>query len=379
MTMLTDEQLELSATARRVVRDRIAPIAERIERTAEHPDDLMPLYHELGWSSITKPERYGGAGGGVVEWCLLMEAVAEVSVACAHMLIHPSLYLMVDLLGTDQQREWMFALLDERSGAFMASEPDAGSDVGAIRTHAVERDGCYVITGRKSWVRNGAFADVYTVVATVAPGTGASGLRIFLVDGRETNGIHVERTEDLMGLRGSTVAQIVLEDVVVPAENMLIRHGGTRDFVDFITTTRPHVGAQAIGLAKGAMECALRYTRERKQFGVPVFEFQAVSHMIADMAIEIEAARGLVYAAAVESDRHGPRSGELAAMCKVFATDVAMRTTTNAVQCLGGAGYTRDFPVEHMMRDAKVLQIYEGTSQVLRGQVAAQLNRGLRG
>jgi butyryl-CoA dehydrogenase len=180
-------------------------------------------------------------------------------------------------------------------------------------------------------------------------------------------------------LRGSSVAQVLLDNVEVPAENLLMRQGGTRDFVEFITATRPHVGAQAVGVANGAMRYALGYTLGRRQFGRPVFEFQAVSHMIAEMAIQIEAARELVYAAAAESDSGGERRGEIAAMCKVFAADMAMRVTTDAVQCLGGAGYSSEYPVERMMRDAKVLQIYEGSTQVLRGQIATQLARRLGG
>jgi butyryl-CoA dehydrogenase len=378
MPVFTPEQEALSATARQVVRDRIAPIARRIEDTGEHPYDLLDLYRALGWDSITKPVLYGGPGGGVTEWCLLMEAIAECSLACAHLLIHPSFHLMLDRLGSADQKEKWFGVFDERWGAFLASEPEAGSDVAAVTTSAVQKNGYFVLNGRKSWISNGEYADLFAVVATVEPGSGAPGLRLFLVDGRESQGIVVERSERLMGLRGSGAAQLLLDNVEVPAENMLVREGGTKDFVEFITATRPHVGAQAVGLARGAMECALRYTRERRQFGRPVFEFQAISHMIADMAIGIEAARELVYAAARESDTDGPRRGELAAMCKVFAADMAMRVTTDAVQCLGGAGYTVDYPVERMMRDAKVLQIYEGTCQVLRGQVAAQLSRRMK-
>jgi alkylation response protein AidB-like acyl-CoA dehydrogenase len=377
MPNFTQEQLDLFDTARKVVAERIEPIARRIEASGEHPDDLTELYRSLGWSSITKPAEYGGAGGGVTEWCLLMEAVSEASLACAHMLTHPSLYLLVDKLGTPVQKEKFFALLDHRSSAFMASEAEAGSDVGAIRTTAVERDGCYVLSGRKNWISNGAYADLFAVVASVDLAMGAKGLRVFLVDTRESRGVVVERQEDLMGLRGSSVAQVLLDNVEVPAGNLLVRQGGTRDFVEFITATRPHVGAQAVGVATGAMRCALSYTLGRRQFGQPVFEFQAVSHMIADMAIQIEAARELVYAAAAESDRQGERRGEIAAMCKVFASDMAMRVTTDAVQCLGGAGYSREYPVERMMRDAKVLQIYEGSTQVLRGQIATQLARRL--
>lgn len=378
MPNLSPEQELLFATAQEVARERIAPIARRAEETDEHPDDLLELYTELGWPSITKPEAHDGPGGGVTEWCLLMEAISEVSVACAHILTQPSTYLLFDLLGSEEQKARLFPMLDSRWSCFMASEEGAGSDVAAIRTSAEEKDGYYVLNGRKAWASNANFAELYVVLASVAPGSGAAGLRLFVVDGRDAGGIKVGPPERLMGLRGSAVCEVVLDDVEVPAENMLLgKGGGTRDFVEFMSAARPHVGAQAVGLARNAMECALRYTRERRQFGQPVFEFQAVSHMIADMAIGIEAARELVYRASTEFDRRGSRRGELAAMSKVFATDMAMRVATDAVQCLGGAGYTRDYPVERMMRDAKVLQIYEGTSQILRNQIAKQLARRL--
>lgn len=366
----------LFATAREVAHERIAPIARRMEESDEHPTDLLELFSTLGWPSITKPESHGGPGGGVTEWCLLMEAISEVSVAAAHILTQPSTYLLFDMLGSEDQKARLFPMLDARWSCFMASEEGAGSDVAAIRTSAVEKDGYFVLNGRKAWASNADFADVFVVLASIAPGTGAQGLRLFVVDGKESTGIKVGPPERLMGLRGSAVCEVSLDGVEVPTDNMLIgRGGGTRDFVEFMNGTRPHVGAQAVGLANSAMECALRHTRDRRQFGQPLFEFQAIAHMIADMAIGIEAGRELVYLACAEFDTRGPRRGELAAMSKVFATDVAMRVTTDAVQCLGGSGYSREYPVERMMRDAKVLQIYEGASQVLRNQIAKQVSR----
>ncbi|HZZ51765.1 MAG TPA: acyl-CoA dehydrogenase family protein [Pseudonocardia sp.] len=375
MPNLSSEQEMLLATAKRVAHERIEPIARRAEEKDEHPEDLLELYTELGWPEITKPEAYGGPGGGVTEWCLLMEAISEVSVACAHVLTQPSTYLLIDLFGSAEQKARLFPVLDSAWSCFMASEHGAGSDVAAISTTAIEKNGYYVLNGHKAWASNANFAKLFVVVASIAPGSGAAGLRIFLVDGRDSDGIRVGPPERLMGLRGSAVCEVVLDDVEVPAENLLSGGGGTRDFVEFMSGTRPHVGAQAVGLAQAAMECAIGYTRQRHQFGQAIFDFQAISHLIADMAIGIEAARELVYKAAIEFDRRGPRRGELAAMAKVLATDVAMKVTTDAVQCLGGSGYTRDYPVERMMRDAKVLQIYEGTSQILRNQVAKQVGR----
>jgi alkylation response protein AidB-like acyl-CoA dehydrogenase len=369
------EQLQLQDTARRVVVERIADIGTRVEKTAEHPHDLVELYRELGWLSLTAPVEYGGGGGGTTEWCIVIEAVAEVSPVCASLLGKNSVNMLLARLGTDDQKRTFFPIIEQRTVSFMASEADAGSDVAAIRTTAIEKDGYYVLNGRKQWVSSGGHADFFVVLANIEPGSGARGIRMFLVDGKESSGIEVEREEELMGMRGKSVAQIVLTDVEVPAANMIQGEGGTRAMVEFMTAARPNVGAAAVGLAQGATDYALRYTLERKQFGRPVFEFQAVSHMIAEMATQVEAARELVYAAAMEVDRRGPRRGELASMSKVFCTDVAMRVTTDAVQCLGGAGYTKDHPVERMMRDAKVMQIYEGTNQIQREAIAKQLAR----
>jgi alkylation response protein AidB-like acyl-CoA dehydrogenase len=377
MAVFTEEQLELKKTARRVARERVAPVSGQIEKSGEHPGHLVDLFRSLGWLSLTTPTEYGGVGGGTTEWCIVQEELAQVSSVAAHLLGHNSVNTLLSLMGSQEQKMRFFPILEERYSCFMASEPDAGSDVSSIRTTAVEKDGHYVINGRKQWVGHGGYADFYIVVATVDPGAGARGLAIFLVDGHESSGIIVEREEDLMGMRGASVAEITLESVEVPAANRIDGGNGIRDFVEFMVTARPTSAAQAVGLSQAAMEYALRYTHERRQFGRPVYEFQAVSHMIAEMATQIEAARELTYWAAGEVDRHGPRRGEIVSMAKAFATDVAMRVTTDAVQCMGASGYSKEHPVERMMRDAKILQIYEGTNQIQRESIAKLLSRRL--
>jgi len=236
-----------------------------------------------------------------------------------------------------------------------------------------------VVNGTKCFITNGDVSDIYTTLVTVEPGSGPAGVRLLLIDGRESPGVSVTGRERKMGLRGSTLAGLAFDDVEVPAGNLI---GGDRGFgalMSMFVFARPNVAAQGVGLATAAMDYALGYTLERRAFGRPVFEFQGVSFMVADMAIRIEAARELVYAAAAEIDRGGPRAGELAAMAKTLCTDTAMAVTTDAVQCLGGHGYLADHPVERMMRDAKVLQIYEGTNQIQRLILSRLLAGRMRG
>jgi alkylation response protein AidB-like acyl-CoA dehydrogenase len=269
-------------------------------------------------------------------------------------------------LGTQEQQDRLFPVLSQRIGCFAATEPEAGSDLGGIRTHAVDKGGSYVINGTKQFITNGAVANFFAVLATVDPGSGPAGIRMFMVDAEESPGVTLLREERKMGLRGSSLGALAFENVEVPADNMIGGERGFRAAQRLLDFARPNIAGMAMGLAAGAMEYALGYTLEREQFGRPVFDFQGVSFMIADMAMRIEAGRELAYAAAAAVDRGDSRATELAAMAKVFCSDTCMQVTTDAVQCLGGAGYLKDHPVERMMRDAKVLQIYIGTNQVQR-------------
>jgi alkylation response protein AidB-like acyl-CoA dehydrogenase len=375
MPSFTEDQLELKNLARQVAVERVAHIAERVETTGEHPEDMVKLFRELGFLSLTKPLEYGGSGCGVTEWCIVQEEMSRVSAVAAHILGQNSMNLMLAMLGTQEQKDRFFPILEERSAVFMSTEPDAGSDVGSIRTTAVRDGDEYILNGRKQWIGGGGHADFFIVVASIKPEDGARGLGMFFVDGHESPGIAMEREEQLMGLRGASVAEMVIDNVRIPAANQV--GTGMSAFVRFMNSARPTSAAEAVGLADGAMEYALRYTHERRQFGRPVYEFQAVSHMLAEAAIRIEAARELTYAAAAAVDRGDPRTGELASMAKCFATDVAMRVTTDAVQAMGAAGYSKEHPVERMMRDAKILQIFEGTNQIQRETVAKLLSRRL--
>ena len=332
----------------------------------EFPHDLLELYRDQGWLSILTPAAYGGAGAGSTEWVIMAEEIARHSTAACQLFQHFGAVMALRFAGTAEQQERLFPVVEERVSCLASTEPEAGSDLGAIRCHAVDKGGSFVVNGTKCFITNGDVADVYTTLVTVEPGSGPAGVRLLLIDGQESPGVSVTGRERKMGLRGSTIVTLSFDDVEVPAANMI---GGERGFgalMAMFDFARPNVAAQGVGLATAAMEYALGYTLERRAFGRPVYEFQAVSFMVADMAIRIEAARELVYAAAAEIDRGGPRAGELAAMAKTFCTDTAMAVATDAVQCLGGHGYLADHPVERMMRDAKVLQIYEGTNQIQR-------------
>ncbi len=380
MPTLTPEQELFAETVQRVAEERIAPIGARMEEEDRFPYDLIELYRELGWLSLMTPEKYGGAEAGSTEWVILAEAIAKVNAAAAQMFENFGPAIPLRFLGSQEQQDRLFPLLEERIGCFAATEPEAGSDLGGIRTHAVDKGGYYLVNGEKCFITNGGVANFFALVTTVEPGSGWAGLRLFMVDAVESPGtVSVLREERKMGLRGSSLAALSFENVEVPAENMIGGETGLRAAQQLLDFARPNVAGMACGLAAAAMEYALAYTLERRAFGRPVYEFQGVSFPIADMAIRIEAGRELAYKAAAEVDRGGPRAGELASMAKVFCTDMAMAVTTDAVQCLGGHGYLKDHPVERMIRDAKVMQIYIGTNQIQRLLISEALARRVRG
>ncbi|MGH9042322.1 MAG: acyl-CoA dehydrogenase family protein [Acidimicrobiia bacterium] len=366
MPRLSAEQELFAETVRRVATEQIAPIGARMEADDEFPHDLLALYRDQGWLSILTPAAHGGAEAGSTEWVILAEAISRVSTAACQLFQHFGAVLTLRFAGTAEQQARLFPRLEERVSCLASTEPEAGSDLGAIRTHAADKGGSYLVNGTKCFITNGDVSDIYTTLVTVDPGSGPAGVRLLLIDGRESPGVSVTGRERKMGLRGTSIVTLSFEDVEVPSENLIGGHRGFGALMGMFVFARPNVAAQGVGLATAAMDYALGYTLERKAFGKPVYEFQGVSFMIADMAIQIEAARELLYAAAAEIDRGGPRAGELSAMAKTLCTDTAMKVATDAVQCLGGHGYLADHPVERMMRDAKVLQIYEGTNQIQR-------------
>ena len=316
MPNLTAEQEMFSDTVARVAAERIAPIAARMEADDEFPHDLLALYRELGWLSILTPAVYNGAEAGATEWVILAENIAYHSAAACQLFQHFGAVMALRFFGTPEQQNRLFPVVEERVSCLASTEPEAGSDLGAIQTHAVDKGGSFVVNGTKCFITNGDVSDVYTTLVTLEPGSGPAGLRLLLIDGRESPGVSVTGRERKMGLRGSTIVTLSFEDVEVPAGNMI---GGDRGFAALMAMfdfARPNVAAQGVGLAAAAMDYALGYTLERRAFGRPVFEFQGVSFMVADMAIRIEAARELLYAAAAEVDAGGPRAAELSSMAK---------------------------------------------------------------
>ncbi|MDI3317335.1 MAG: acyl-CoA dehydrogenase family protein [Bacillota bacterium] len=376
---LTEEERALAELARRVAEERVAPRAAEIDLEDRFPDDLRRLFGELELMGLGIPAAYGGGGAGLLAVCLVIEELARVSAAASLIVADHELGLLPVLVGAseEQKRAWLPAIASgERLMAFALTEPEAGSDAARLSMRAVRRGDRYVLSGTKRFITHGNVADSLTVFASTDPEKGSKGITCFLVD-RETPGLSVTKLERKMGLHGSPTAELLFEEVEVPVENRIGEEGqGFRIAMATLDHSRPGIAAQALGIAQGALDQAVAYARERRQFGRPIADFQAIQFMIADMAIAVESARALTYKAAtvVEEADHGRLDWRMAnrysAMAKTYASDVAMRVTTDAVQIFGGYGYIADYPVERMMRDAKITQIYEGTNQIQRLVIA---------
>jgi len=377
--LYTPQQVELRQRARELAENVMRPVAARYDVEQEYPWEVQKAIREAGLSGVWIPEEYGGMGGGVLDLCIVVE---EFSRACGGMGVGFAVNALgsfpILVGGTDEQKQrWLPPIAaGEKLIAFGLSEKEAGSDAGSMTTRA-ERDGeVYVLDGEKKWNTGGAVAAYNTIFAVTNPDRGARGISAFVVE-EGTPGYRVGKHEDKLGIRCVPVVEIHLEDCRVPAENLL---GGSegRGFKHAMITldrARPGVAAQAVGLAQGALDLAIEYTHGRQQFGQPVSSFQGVQWMLADMATQIEAARQLVHHAARVIDSGQKSITKLSAMCKLMATDVAMRVTTDCVQLFGGYGYCKDYPIEKYMRDAKITQIYEGTNQIQRLVIARNLLR----
>ena len=374
---LTEEQVLLRDTVRQLAVERIAPRAAEIDRTSEFPEDIRQLLAQQDVLGLPFPVEHGGVGGDLLTICVAIEEIAK---ACAT----SSLILIVQVLGSlplqlagspEQQARFFPALASGKTlAAFGLTEPEAGSDVAAVRTRAVRDGDAYVLNGTKRFITNGSVAGFITVFAVTDPEAPRHRrLSCFAVE-VPTPGFRVERLEHKLGIRGSPTAELAFEDVRVPEGNRIGAEGdGFSIAMATLDRSRPGVAAQAIGIAQGALETAVAYARDRRQFNQRIGDFQMVAAMLADMDSQIEAARQLLYTACVEIEGGGPDVGRWSAMCKLIAGDTAMRVTTDAVQVLGGYGYIDEFPVERMMRDAKITQIYEGTQQVQRLVIARAL------
>ena len=373
---LNDQQQMLKGLARQIAEQRILPVRAELDEKEEFPWDLI---REMAASDLLRvfiPEEYAGMGGGCFDLCLVIEELSRVCGGVAISYAANALgVLPLILYGTDAQKKKYLPEVASgaRLAAFAVTEATAGSDAGAIRTSA-RRDGDdNVINGSKLFITNGGEAEIYTVVVMTDPAKGSRGASALVVE-KGTPGFSFGKKEKKMGIRSSATRELVFRDCRVPAENLISREGmGFIVAMRTLDRSRPGVGAQALGIAQGALEAAAEYAQQRVQFGHPVSTIQAVQHMLADMATQLEAARALVYAAARTIDAGARNFSEEAAMAKLFASDMAMKVTTDAVQVLAGAGYMRDYPVEKMMRDAKITQIYEGTNQVIRNAIALEV------
>ncbi len=377
MTFIPDEtQQALQDSVRRFARERIAPTVAEDDEAGVFRKDLFREMGALGFTALPTPEEYGGLGLGYVEYALVLEEIARVSPAYAVTVAVNGLpQIILVQFGNDDQRERYLPRLAaaEILGGFALSEPSCGSDAAALKTTAVRDGDDYVLNGSKAWATQGHDGDLFVVMARTG-GQGAKGVTAFLVESA-FEGVSFGKPEDKMGLRASHTSIINLDDVRVPAANRLGEEGqGFVVAMQALDSGRITIGATAVGLAREALDVSVAYSRDREAFGKPIGQHQGVGFMLADMAIEIEAARLMVLQAAGLKDQGRPFSA-VAAMAKCKATDTAMRVTTDAVQVLGGYGYTREYPVERMMRDAKVMQIVEGTNQVQRIVIARDLTR----
>ncbi|PWI57950.1 acyl-CoA dehydrogenase [Sulfoacidibacillus thermotolerans] len=365
---------------RKLVRDFagrvIAPQAQSIDETDAFPRSIVKQMGELGLLGLPIPEEYGGVGADYVSYMLAIEEISYASAALGVILaVHTSVgTLPIYHFGTPEQRELYVPKLatGEWIGAFALTEPNAGSDAQSIQTRAVRDGDFYRLTGNKVFITNGGEADVYTVFAVTQPGMGAHGMSAFIVP-KETKGFHVGKKERKMGLNGSSTAELIFDEAWVPVENRLGAEGeGFKIAMSQLDGGRIGIAAQALGIARAAFDAGKQYVAQRRQFGRPLADFQSIQITLADLAMQIEAAKLLTYRAATLRARNAPCTME-ASMAKLFSTDTAMHVTTEAVQLFGGYGYTKDYPVERYMRDAKVTQIYEGTNQIQRIVIAKSL------
>ncbi len=374
----TEEQLAFRDSVRRMVDRHVAPIAAEIDETDRFPEELLPIFGDMGLMQLWVPEQYGGPNGNLTLMCIAREEISRVSPACGSIAGLNTMFIMPLLhFGSEEQRQRFLPIIAKGGvpTAIAISEPQAGSDVSAMSTRAVRDGDSYVINGRKQWCSYGVVADFIVLFARTSGTSGAEGISAFILEPKKMKGITFGRHERKMGWRGAPNTPIFLDDVRVPAENLVGEEGkGFRASMRALDLNRPTIGAQAVGLAQGALDASVAYAKERKQFKRSIAEFQGIQFMLADMSIQIEAARALVYECArAGDDGDYARLTVLASLAKCFASDMAMQVTTDAVQVFGGYGYTKDYPVERMMRDAKLAQIFEGTNQIQRMVIARHL------
>jgi alkylation response protein AidB-like acyl-CoA dehydrogenase len=370
------ERQMIRAAAEKTAQKTVQPRAAKIDATGEFPWDLVEAFGKQGYLSLLLPESCGGTDGDLTSFCIVIEEIAKVCGSSSLILLAHGLGTLPVLLGGNpSQKDLCFAEISEKNSlmALALKEPEAELEVSSIKTTAEKNGMDYLIDGRKSFVTHGSLAKFYCVFALTQPELGAEGISAFLVEDG-TPGLLFGRKEEKIGMRGSVTTDVIFENCQVPQKNLLGEEGkGGRIARDTVNRSRPAIGAQAVGISQGALDFAIHYANERIQFGKPISSFQAIQFMIADMATQVEAARSLVYKAASRIDEKHQDVEKLSAISKYFASQVAMKVTTDAVQILGGYGYIKDYPVERMMRDAKVTQVYEEADQIQRWVVAQEL------
>lgn len=373
---LTEDQLEIREIARKVAEEKIKPVRAKYDEENEFPWEIVEVFKQTDLFAVLVPEEYDGISGKVQDVAIITEELSRVCGGIGLSLGGSGLGMYPILIsGSEEQKQkWLPQIANgEKLAAFALTEANAGSDAGGMQTTAVRDGDHYILNGTKQWITNGGEADVYTVFVLTNKSKGARGASCLIVE-KGTEGFSFGKKEDKMGIRGSATRELVFDNCRVPAANLVGREGtGFMIAMKTLDKSRPMVAAQAVGIAQGAYEEAVKYAKERIQFGKPISAFQGVQFMLADMATQIEAARALVMQTAKLIDSGAKKYAKESAMCKVFASDVAMKVTTDAVQILGGYGYMKEYPVEKMMRDAKITQIYEGTNQVQRGVIASNL------
>ena len=379
---LTEEQVTIKELCRQIAEERIKPVRASYDQTEDFPWETVEVLAQSDIFGLFIPQEYGGLGGGILEMVIATE---ELSRACGGIALSFAATALATfpilLFGTEEQKKRYLPDLaaGKRLAAFALTESEAGSDAGAVKTTAMREGGGYILKGTKQWITNGGEAEIYTVIAATDKSRGSRGLSAFILE-KGTEGFSFGKKESKMGIRGSATRELIFQDCFIPGENLLGKEG--QGFLIAMRTfdqSRPGVAAQAVGIAQGALEEAVAYAQKREQFGKPIASFQGIQFMLADMATQIEAARALTYAVARMIDKGVRRIAKASAMAKLFASDVAMRVTTDAVQILGGYGYMKDYPVEKMMRDAKITQIYEGTNQIQRAIIASNLIKEMAG
>jgi alkylation response protein AidB-like acyl-CoA dehydrogenase len=373
---LTEEQRQIQALARRIAEEKIVPVRAELDESQEFPWTVMKACADTGLFGVSIPEEYGGMGGGSFENCIVVEELSKGCLGCSVSYAASLLGAYPILLGgsEEQKKKYLSVIASGRKlAAFGLTEANAGSDAQGIRTTARKVGDEYILNGTKQWITNGGEADIYSVIAKTDKSKGGRGATAFILE-KGMEGFTFGKKENKLGIRASATRELVFQDCKVPKENVIGKEG-----MGFILTmrtfdrTRPGIGAQAVGVAQAALDEAVGYAREREQFDRKIISFQAVQHMLADMAIQTEAARALVYAVSRYIDSDPKNFSKVSAISKVFPSDIAMKVTVDAIQIFGGYGYMKEYPVEKMMRDAKILQIYEGSNQIQRNIISLEL------